>query len=127
MALTYSICCIASYPDDVQVMTCEVETPAEYPGGPDALMKFLSANITYPESCSGSATGRLIARFNISETGKISDIEIIKKLDPTMDKEIIRVISIMPDWIPAKHGDDPVSSSFVLPVNFKDATGYDGH
>ncbi len=94
---------------------------AEFPGGHKALMQFLADNIKYP-SCLGdvSYSSRVYVKFIVTETGKVVAPEIVRgAVDcPECDEEVLRVIKLMPDWIPAQNQGKPVNSYFNLPVRF---------
>ncbi len=97
-----------------------VEQQAEYPGGLQELMKYLVENVKYPEEAvKNNVQGNVIVKFVVSKTGKIRDAQVLKSVDPELDKEAIRVIESMPAWIPAKNNGEAVDSYFNLPVSFK--------
>jgi len=97
-----------------------VEQMPEYPGGLDALMKFLSKNVRYPEEASKlGIEGRVVVRFIVNKTGIVSDVEVIRGLDPACDQEAIRVIKMMPKWIPGKLKGRTVPVYFMLPIKYQ--------
>lgn len=97
-----------------------IERMPQFPGGDSELMKYLSENIRYPYMAAETETqGRVFVRFMVQRDGSISGIHILKSLHPHCDKEVIRVISGMPKWIPARSLGRNVSVSFTLPVQFK--------
>ena len=97
-----------------------IEETAVFPGGLQALMQWLCINIRYPEQMvKDNISGKVIVRFTISEEGKVSDPVVIRGVCPEADAEAIRLVSKLPDWIPARNGDTPVSSTFVLPITFQ--------
>lgn len=97
-----------------------VEQQAEYPGGLQAMMKFLSKNIKYPASAKRMGVeGKVFVKFIVDREGAISSIEIIKGINADLDKEAVRVIKMMPPWKPGKQNGRAVKSQFVLPVYFK--------
>lgn len=92
----------------------------EFPGGQMELMKFMQDNIKYPEAAfKKGIQGRVIVKFIITKNGKIESPKIVKGVDPELDAEAIRVVSSMPDWIPAENGGKPVASWFTIPVTFR--------
>ena len=96
-----------------------VEHLPEYPGGVEALMKFLSANIHYPTtSAELGVEGRVILRFTVSKTGDVYDVVIVRGLDPACDQEAIRVVNMMPKWKPGRQNGRDVSVYFTLPLKF---------
>ncbi|MBP1664490.1 MAG: TonB family protein [Bacteroidetes bacterium] len=97
-----------------------VETPPEFPGGIDALMKFMAENIKYPaEAVKNKIEGKVILKFVVDDTGKVTDIEVARSVAPMLDAEAIRVVGLMPRWEPGKQKGIPVNVRFALPVAFK--------
>lgn len=97
-----------------------VEKMAEFPGGMEELMKWLTNNIRYPEEAMKNDTqGRVIVKFIIEEDGKISNPTIVRGVSPELDKEALRVVSEMPTWTPGEVNGKPVASYFNLPIAFK--------
>ena len=96
-----------------------VEQSPEYPGGPEALMRYLSDNIRYPVIAQENGIqGRVIVRFVVNKNGEISDVKVLRGVDPSLDKEAERVVKSMPKWIPGKQNGKAVNVYFTLPVNF---------
>ena len=97
-----------------------VEKQPEYPGGSSALMKFLSDNIKYPVIAQENGIqGRVITNFVVERDGSISDVQVIRGQDPSLDKEAVRVIKTMPRWTPGQQRGKPVRVRFTLPVVFR--------
>ncbi|MDR2913627.1 MAG: energy transducer TonB [Tannerella sp.] len=96
-----------------------VEQQPEFPGGVDALMKFIRDNINYPTiAAENGIKGRVSLKFVVTKTGEIADVKVIRGVDPNLDKEAIRVLKSMPKWIPGKQNGKTVNVYFSLPVNF---------
>jgi TonB family protein len=96
------------------------ETMPEFPGGVQALYKFLGENLQYPAvAVESGIQGRVVAKFVVQKDGTITDIQIKKGLDPACDKEAIRIIRKMPKWIPGTQDGKPVPVYYDLPVSFK--------
>ena len=97
-----------------------VEQMPSFPGGTTALMQYLSKNTKYPpvaeENC---IQGRVVCSFVIERDGSVSDVRIIKSVDPSLDKEAIRVVSSMPKWIPGRQNGQMVRVKYNLPVTFR--------
>lgn len=110
-----------------EVMVVEDEKPYEaveqmptFPGGETELMKFIRDNLKYPVIAQENGIqGRVILRFVVSKTGAIDNVTVLRSLDPTCDKEAIRVVKSMPKWIPGKQNGNNVPVYFTLPVVFK--------
>ncbi len=108
----------------------KIQSP-EFPGGENAYMKFLSDNIKYPLIAQENGIqGLVVAVFNIDTQGKVTFVKFNKSVDPSLDKEVRRVIELMPDWIPAKL-DGAVTSvtsgaSFVFRLQGENTETYKG-
>ena len=97
-----------------------VEQQPEFPGGTSALMKFLGDNIKYPVIAQENGIqGRVITNFVVERDGSISDVQVVRGQDPTLDKEAVRVIKTMPRWKPGQQRGKPVRVRFTLPVVFR--------
>lgn len=97
-----------------------IERMAEYPGGQMALNKYLKENTFYPLSAlKDSIEGRVTIRFAIDTTGQISDIKLMRGLQPACDSMALSIVRLMPKWIPAKQNGKPVKMYFTLPIIFK--------
>jgi len=97
-----------------------VEEMPSFPGGQAELMKYLSNNIKYPVVAEENGVqGRVILTFVVERNGSISDIKVVKAVDPSLDKEAIRVVKSMPHWIPGKQNGSSVRVKFTLPVIFR--------
>lgn len=95
------------------------EQPASFPGGQEALLAFLDQSVRYPEGYESCAQGRVVVRFTIDVDGSIVDPKVIKSLDPPLDKEALRVVGLMPKWIPAKEKGKNKRTEYVLPILIK--------
>ena len=97
-----------------------VEQMPSYPGGMGALMQYLSSNIKYPAIAEENGIqGRVICTFVVERDGSITDVKIAKSVDPSLDKEAMRVVSKMPKWIPGKQNGSAVRVKYTLPVTFR--------
>ena len=95
------------------------EQPASFPGGQEALLAFLDQSVRYPEGYESCAQGRVVVRFTIDVDGSIVDPKVIRSLDPPLDKEALRVVGLMPKWIPAKEKGKYKRTEYVLPILIK--------
>jgi protein TonB len=92
----------------------------EFPGGYDSLHSFISKNIIYPNhDLENDIQGRIYVRFVVTNKGDLSNIEVIRGLSSSLDSEAIRIIKIMPKWIPGVQDSINVNTWFVLPIDFK--------
>lgn len=97
-----------------------VEEMPSFPGGMQALMQYLNSNISYPVIAEENGIqGRVICSFIVGEDGHIDNIRIEKSIEPSLDKEAIRVIKSMPNWEPGKQNGCPVRVKYTLPVTFR--------
>jgi len=97
-----------------------VEVMPSFPGGDVALIKWLTDNMSYPPiAAEQGIQGRVTLRFVVKPDGSIDEVEIQKGLDPSCDKEAVRVVKKMPKWIPGKQNGNPVYVYYSLPVIFK--------
>ena len=98
-----------------------VEEQPSFPGGMQALMKYLQENISYPRiSRDNNSQGRSFIRFVVNTDGSINGVEVIKSSgDIYLDKEAVRVVSGMPKWSPGKQAGKAVRVYFTLPVVFR--------
>lgn len=97
-----------------------VEQQAEFPGGFEAMGKFLGKNMKYPAKARRmDIQGSVFVSFVIDKNGNISDPQIIKGISAECDEEAIRVVKLMPPWKPGKQNGKPVKCRFVLPIKFK--------
>ena len=97
-----------------------VEQMPSYPGGNGALMQYLSSHIKYPVIAEENGIqGRVICTFVVERDGSITDVRIAKSVDPSLDKEAMRVVSSMPKWIPGKQNGSAVRVKYTLPVTFR--------
>jgi TonB family protein len=97
-----------------------VEELPQFPGGQDAMMTWISANIKYPaEAVKGKIEGKVYVSFTVSVSGKVKDVVVTKSVSPLLNEEAIRVISSMPDWKPGKQAGKAVAVQYNVPVEFK--------
>jgi len=97
-----------------------VEQMPSFPGGPSALMQYLSSNIKYPVVAEENGVqGRVVCTFVVERDGSITDVRVIKSVDPSLDKEAVRVVKGMPRWIPGKQNGSAVRVKYTVPVTFR--------
>jgi protein TonB len=96
-----------------------VEEDAEFPGGLEALSKYLAENIKYPQLAKeNNITGRVFVSFVVEKDGRVGNIKILRDIGGGCGAEAVRVVKGMPRWKPGKQRGKPVRSQFNLPVNF---------
>ena len=105
--------------DEVPVFQVVEEMP-EFPGGMGECLKFLGKNIKYPvEAQKAGVQGKVIVQFVVEKDGNIANPKVVRSIDPDLDGEAIRVISIMPKWKPGMQKGQPVRVKYTVPVTFR--------
>ncbi len=96
------------------------EIAPEFPGGVPALLSFIQQNIKYPEGAKEQEIqGRVIVQFTIEKDGSVSDVKVVKSVDPLVDDQVVRAVSAMPAWKPGMHEGKPVRVSYSIPIRFR--------
>ena len=97
-----------------------VEEMPQFPGGLSEAMKFLAKNIKYPvEAQQAKIEGRVIVRFVVGRDGSVSNVEVVRGVSPELDAEAVRVVSLMPKWIPGKQRGKAVAVKYTMPIMFR--------
>ena len=97
-----------------------VEEAPSFPGGPSALNRWLRDNMKYPVvAAENGIEGRVIVQFVVGKNGSISNVKVVRSVDPALDKEAVRVVSSMPHGTPGKQNGSSVNVRYTLPVTFK--------
>lgn len=98
----------------------KVDKMPEFEGGMEKLMGFLGDNLTYPEECKAEGVeGTVFVSFIVDEQGKVIVSRIKRGVHEAMDNEALRVVKMMPDWIPGEHENKKVKVEYNLPIRFK--------
>lgn len=116
---------------DLEPTVVEEEEPAEqevfiiveqmplFPGGEEALRKYLATEVKYPVIAQENGIqGRVFVKFVIMPDGSVSNVEVARPFDPNLDKEAVRVVKSMPKWTPGKQRGKAVRVSYTVPINF---------
>ena len=107
-------------PQQEEVIFQVVEEMPQFPGGLSEAMKFLAKNIKYPvEAQQAKIEGRVIVRFVVGRDGSVSDVEVMRGVSPELDAEAVRVVSMMPKWIPGKQRGKAVAVKYTMPIMFR--------
>ena len=97
-----------------------VEVIPEFPGGQEALNKFLQSNLKYPkEAIEANKEGRVMVKFVVKTDGSITDVTVSESIFKELDEEAVRVVKLMPKWKPGMLRGKTVNVRFSLPVEFK--------
>lgn len=107
--------------EDDDAVFVVVETMPEFPGGKQAMFRFLSDNLKYPVIAQENGIqGRAICQFVVNKDGSIVEVEVVRSSgDPSLDKEAVRLIKSMPKWKPGRQRGKPVRVKYTVPINFK--------
>ena len=101
---------------------CPVDTRSpHFPGGGEVMMKFITKNLSLPDSVTKVIhQSRIVLKITIDTTGRLKDISVLKGVCKTFDDEMLRIFSIMPNWVPGIREGKKVLETFALPmkVNF---------
>lgn len=113
-------------PEDENKVFEVIEIPPTFQGGDNALIKYISKTTQYPDSAKkNNIQGRVIVKFVVWKDGSIRDVEVVRGVEESLDKEAVRVVSSMPNWIPGKQSGKNVNCKFFIPINFFNGTGDD--
>ena len=97
-----------------------VEQMPSFPGGQSALMSYLANNIKYPVVAQENGVqGRVVVSFVVERDGSITDVQVVRSVDPSLDREAQRVVRSMPKWIPGKQNGQAVRVKYNVPVSFR--------
>ena len=97
-----------------------VEQMPEFPGGQAALLKWIGDNIKYPAIAEENGIlGRVVCTFVVERDGSVTDVQVARSIDPSLDKEAVRVLKKMPKWIPGRQNGSAVRVKYTVPVTFK--------
>jgi TonB family protein len=97
-----------------------IDKMPQYPGGEKALLDYIGQNLKYPvDAQEKGIQGRIVVRFVVTKFGKVENVEIVRGLYPSMDKEGVRMVSSLPDWIPGEQKGQKVSVYYTVPITFK--------
>ena len=97
-----------------------VEQMPQYPGGDEALLKFIKDNLKYPMlAAEKGIEGRVTIRFVVDRDGTVNDVTVIRGLDSLCDKEAVRVVKMMPTWMPGKQSGKAIPVYYTLPIVYK--------
>ncbi|HET7817745.1 MAG TPA: energy transducer TonB [Bacteroidia bacterium] len=99
-----------------------ISHPAEFPGGDGELLRFIKANIKYPlYEKEKKIEGKVYVQFTIYTDGSVTDIRLQRGIDnhPNLNNEALRVVGLLPKWIPATTNGKPMKMRFILPIPFK--------
>ena len=105
--------------EETKIFTVVEQMPM-FPGGDAALMGYLRDNIHYPTvAAENGVQGRVVVGFVVERDGSITDVNILRSVDPSLDREAMRVVKSMPRWTPGKQNGSAVRVKYQVPVTFR--------
>jgi protein TonB len=104
--------------EDTTVYTI-VDKVSEFPGGSDAMYKFIYSSMNVQKIADLDVQGKIFVQFIVEKDGSLSNIEIIRNLDPFCDSEAIRIIRLMPKWKPGEFRNKKVRTKIQIPITIK--------
>lgn len=97
-----------------------IDKMPEFPGGSEAMTKFIVSNVKYPEAAKEKGIeGKVMVNFVVTKSGKVDEVKVTQKVNDLLDAEAIRVIKAMPDWIPGEQKGKKIDVQMILPIQFK--------
>lgn len=108
-------------PEDDDVVSFRVvEDLPQFPGGAVEMMKWLQRNLKYPPVAQErKIQGKVVAEFIVNKDGSLTDVKVVKSLNPLFDREVLRVLRMMPRWTAGIQNDQPCRTKVCIPVVFK--------
>jgi protein TonB len=98
------------------IIGCHPEIFPTFKGGREGLQEYLNKNAYYPKTATKSGT--VYVQFTVEKDGKVTNVAVLKGLEPILDNEALRVIRMMPAWIPATIYGKPTAMKYNLPIKF---------
>jgi protein TonB len=110
---------VEEYKPPAEVFVIVEEMP-EFPGGTEALFKFIYDNIQYPQiALENSIEGNVVVRFCVTYKGAIEQVSVIRGIHPSLDTEAVRIVNSLPTWKPGKQAGNPVNVWYTLRIQFQ--------
>ena len=94
-------------------------TMPKYPGGTEKMFEFITDNLRWPGDDDSCIQGRVVVSFIVEKDGSLTDVKVIKSVDPAFDKEAIRVVKSMPKWEPGMWRGKPARIHYCIPIKFR--------
>ena len=97
-----------------------VEQMPNFPGGYHMMQNFIKKNLHYPKECAEKGIqGRVIIAVVVERSGKLTNIRVVKSVNPALNKEALRIVNLMPKWIPGRQSDKEVRVKYIIPITFQ--------
>jgi periplasmic protein TonB len=105
--------------EEAEVFFIVEDMPDFQGGGQDAFRRFIAENLRYPQiAAENGIQGRVFVQFVVNADGSVSDATVVRGVDPSLDREAIRVVMSSPKWTPGRQRGQPVRVAFTFPINF---------
>ena len=95
------------------------EVYPKFPGGPEKMFEFIADNLRWPGDDDTCIQGRVVVSFIVEKDGSLTDVRVVKSLDPAFDKEAVRVVKSMPKWEPGMWRGKPARVHYCIPIIFR--------
>jgi TonB family protein len=100
------------------------EQMPQFPGGETKMIEFISTKLIYPKAAiENGIEGKVVVQFIVDRNGNVTDAILLKKLSPECDRECLRIVNMMPRWIPGMQDGKTVAVKYNLPISFKLSNG----
>jgi TonB family protein len=93
-------------------------TMPKYPGGTEKMFEFIADNLRWPDD-DACIQGRVVVSFIVEKDGSLTDVKVIKSVNPAFDKEAVRVVKSMPKWEPGMYRGKPARVKYCIPISFR--------
>ena len=95
------------------------EVYPKFPGGPEKMFEFIADNLHWPGDDDSCIQGRVVVSFIVEKDGSLTDVKVEKGVDPSFDKEAVRVVKTMPKWEPGMWRGKPTRVKYCIPIRFR--------
>lgn len=95
------------------------EVYPKFPGGPEKMFEFIADNLHWPGDDDSCIQGRVVVSFIVEKDGNLTDVKVVKSLDPAFDKEAVRIVKSMPKWEPGMWNGKPARVNYSIPIRFR--------
>ena len=109
---------LAERKDTINVYDVVEQMPC-FHGGYGRMLEFIEKNLRYPKALEETCVqGRVIVAFVVERSGKLSNVKVVKSVHPALDKEALRIVKLMPKWIPGRQNGITVRVKYIIPIRF---------
>ena len=111
---------LAERKDTINVYDVVEQMPC-FHGGQGRMLEFIEKNLRYPKALEETCVqGRVIVAFVVERSGKLSNVKVVKSVHPALDKEALRIVKLMPKWIPGRQNGITVRVKYIIPIRFSE-------